>query len=286
MINAAKWMGAACAAVVAMGAGVCGAADGDAARQAARTIYQERQDAVVAVSAVLKLEIGGQTQDKDLNLYGTVLDENGLTVVSCTMVDPFATLGDSLKMEGAGAMAPKGSTSKIKIMLADGTEIPAKIAYEDPDMDLAFLVPEKGEKVRAKFCHVNPAELPEADVLDSLVTLQRLPKSFDRRAAVGFCTVVSKLTKPRTVYILDGFEGQPGQPVFREDGRMQGLMVVRKQDNSASGGRLQLGGATVALPMKYILRGMEQARTAKPDEKKGTAKPAPAATAKVPPAAK
>ena len=265
------WIGAVTMMAVA---GICQAADTEALRQGARKIYQERQEAVVAVSAVLKLEMGGQTQDRDLNLYGTVLDENGLTVVSCTMVDPFATLGDSLKMEGAGAATPKGTPSKIKIMLADGTEIPAKIAYEDPDMDLAFLVPEKGEKTLPKFCHVNPAEIPEADVLDQLVTLQRLPKSFDRKAAVGFCAVVSKLTKPRTVYILDGFEGQPGQPVFRGDGQMQGLMVVRKQDNSASGGRLQFGGATVALPMKYILRGMEQARTAKPEEKKAVAKPA------------
>lgn len=268
------WIGAACVAAVLTGTGICGAAEAEASRQAARKVYQERQEAVVAVSAVLKLEMGGQTQDRDLNFFGTVLDESGLTVVSCTMVDPFATLGDSLKMEGAGAATPKGTPSKIKIMLADGTEIPAKIAYEDPDMDLAFLVPEKSDKALPKFSHANPGDVPEADVLDDLVTIQRLPKSFDRKAAVGFCTVVSKLTKPRTVYILDGFEGQPGMPVFRTDGKMQGVMVIRKQDNSASGGRLQLGGATVALPMKYILRGMEQARTVKVEEKKPAEKAA------------
>ena len=267
----AKWIGAAGLAAAITGASAFGA--DEAARAAAQKVYTESQEAVVSVTAVLKMEMGGQTQDKDLSFFGTVLDEKGLTVVSCMMVDPFAALGDSLKAEG-GAETPKGSTSKIKVMLSDGTEIPFKIVYEDPDMDLAFIMPEKSEKPLPAFVCVKAEEVQEAEVLDELVTLQRLPKSLDRKAAVGTCSVIAKLIKPRTVFLVDGFTGQPGMPVFRMDGKMQGLMVIRKQDNSASGGRLQIGGATVALPMKYILRGMEQARTAKPDEKKTAAKPA------------
>jgi hypothetical protein len=260
-----NWMTGMCAAAVVAAAGTSFA---DEAQQAAKKIFTDNQEAVVSVSAVLKLEKGDKSQEKDLNMFGTVLDEKGLTVVSATMLDPLSAVSDAVK-EAAGADFPKSTTSKIKIMLADGTEIPARTVYQDPDLDIAFLMPEKTDKPLPAFAHITPAATPDADVLDRLVSLQRLPKQLDRKAAVGFCDVVAKLTKPRTVYLVEGFTGQPGMPVFTEKGTTLGVMAVRKQDGgSMGGGALQVGGTPVVLPMKYILQGMEQARAAKVEEKK------------------
>ncbi len=257
-----NWIKGACTAA-AMAAGVCAA---DEAQQAAKKVFADCQEAVVSVSAVMKLEMNGQTQDKDLNMFGTVLDEKGLTVVSTTLLDPLSAVSDSVRQE-AGANFPKSTTSKIKIMLADGTEIPAKTVYQDPDLDIAFLMPEKTEKPLPAFVHITPAER-DADITDRLFALQRLPKSMDRKAALGFCDVVAKLTKPRTSYVVDGFMGQPGTPVFKADGSTLGLVTVRKQDSGGGGGKLQVGGTPVVLPMKYVLRGMEQARAVKVEGKK------------------
>ncbi len=262
-----NWMMGACAAAV-MTAASAGFADEN--RDQAKKVLADNQNAVVSVSAVLKLEAEGQTQEQPLELFGTVLDEKGLTVVSATMLDPLSAVSDAVKA-AAGDKFPKSVTTKIKIMLADGTEVAARTVFQDPDLDLAFLMPEKTDKPLPAFDHIKVGEAgPDADVTDRLIGLMRLPKNLDRKVAVGFCDVIAKLTKPRTLYLVDGFSTKPGMPLFRLDGTVAGIFSIRKDEGGSSMGRggLSVGGAPVILPMKYVIRDMEQARAAKVEEKK------------------
>ena len=58
----------------------------------ARKLYEEHQVSVVAVTAVVKLQVsvsgsGNQTQEQSMETFGTIINDQGLTVVNYSALD-------------------------------------------------------------------------------------------------------------------------------------------------------------------------------------------------------
>lgn len=251
-----------------------GASAEDAIVGVAREVMATRQDAVVQVSAVVKLTGGfagmmGPQSDRKVETLGTIIHPSGLTVVSYTNLDPTSLFGSLDLGEDMGSMDFKAEFADVKVRLADGTEAPAKLVLKDADLDLAFILPDadspEAKKVGA-FPHIALSAGPEPKPLDEVILLWRLGSAMDHQLAVGIDRVAAVVHKPRTYYQAGG---QLGAPVFNADGKILGISVMRKREGiSIDMLMMGMGDAPfqpVVLPAADVQQVAEQA-LARPEE--------------------
>jgi hypothetical protein len=118
---------------------------------------------------------------------GTVIDPSGLTVVSLATTDPSSTVKDAY----ARAIAARGGDmsqfkfdselNDVKIVLADGTEIPADVVLRDKDLDLAYLRP--SDKQAKPLACLDLTKDAKAQVLDEVIVINRLNQAANRAPA-------------------------------------------------------------------------------------------------------
>ncbi len=212
------------------------AADGPSPKATAREVLKKYQDAIVAVKLVVKIG----AREVPLEVAGTVLTPQGLTVVSDFTSNPGRMFGE----EGGGS-----DTTDVQVLLKDGRELPAKFVLRDRDLDLAFVLPtEKGLDLP----HVKMEKAPVPDVLDDLIYIQRLNKTLNREPSVSIGQVAAVVKKPRVVIVPEGGGQHLGCPVFDAQGRAVGLVVTRR--GAGGGGRLGLFGAvqTIIVPAEDV----------------------------------
>src|SRR5262249_41028814 len=120
---------------------------GDDLGDKGRAIFAKNHLSVVTVQLVLKSKVsmpgmGGQSNESRQDATGTVLDPSGLTVLSLSNTDP-GQLVQSMMAGGDEDSRFKVETelTDVKILLEDGTEIPAEVVLRDKDLDLAFVRP-------------------------------------------------------------------------------------------------------------------------------------------------
>ena len=151
-------------------------AQSDKAVQVAKGLFRERQDSVIYVVVVAKMEMsaGGRTQNRDqkIEALGTVIDATGLTVVSYSAIDPGAAARGRIVNTPSGPVTLQVKTefAEVKLHLSDGTEVPATVVLKDTDLDLAFLRPDAASD-EAKAATFKPVDLKDdakADVMSSL----------------------------------------------------------------------------------------------------------------------
>ena len=84
-----------------------------------------------------------QSMDESVETVGTVIDPSGLTVLSLGALNPGAMMNKMMGGGGSGQerMEFGSEPSDVKLRLADGKELPARIVLRDEDLDLAFLRP-------------------------------------------------------------------------------------------------------------------------------------------------
>lgn len=253
---------------------------------AARQVFEKHQSSVVWVTAVMKMRAGGALggmfgrQEQKVDAVGTVIHESGLTVLSYTMLDPTAMLNAA--MAGGGGLGDekiefKSELSGVKIRLADGTEVPAKLVLKDDDLDLAFVMPtEKGKKL--PFLALDATtDAPKLKALDPVIGVWRLPQALDRQAAVGVGRVAAVVNKPRTFYVCSGVESI-GAPTFLGDGTPLGIMVFRKQTmDTGMRGMFSVSGSsgmsTVVVPAADVMEVAQQALSKKGEPPTPAAEP-------------
>ena len=198
-------------------------------RIAAREVIKKRSDAVVMVTATVKVRanIGGneQTVDQSAQTNATVLDPNGLTVLPLSALQPDDVMSRSISSRvGPNTRVEITSEpSEIKIHAAGGREIGAKLILRDQDLDLAFIRPT--EALSSPMTAVDgPAAIPT--ILDLLLVVQRTPESTGWSTSAAFGNVQLVIEKPRTYYQIAG--PMPlGAPLFDTAGRFVGVTVVR-----------------------------------------------------------
>ncbi len=194
--------------------------------EAARKMLQSYDKAVVSVSAVLKIEMGGSEQERKTQCVASIIDPCGLAVTSLTNLNPQSLL--RLRFgRGGGSQTPEFDcqVQDVKYRLTDGTEVPARIVLKDEELDLAFLAPLKplDEQTLPKIAAIPLGDgAAQVDVLDATIVLDRSGDSLNYIPTLNLGRVAAILSKPRVCYLNN--VGSPGLPVFDREGKMMGIL--------------------------------------------------------------
>ena len=192
-------------------------------------------------------------QEQKLEALGTIIAEDGLTVLSLNKVDPTANILSRIRSPGASVNV---NYTEVMILMQDGTEVPAKLLLKDSDLDLAFVLPIEERKNEFKdimFSRV-PKQASEDElpvVLDEVVSIGKLRKTLYRQSTLRRGSVNAVIEKPRTYFVIENTS--PGTPVFNSMGNWLGVVVYKMVSGRPS--------EIVTLPAMDILEIAEQVRT-------------------------
>ncbi|MGD0259125.1 MAG: serine protease [Verrucomicrobiota bacterium] len=235
-----------------------------------RDIFNKNQHAVVTVQVVLKMSYSGTARSSETrqDLTGTVVDPSGLTVLALSACDP-SEMYQRMMAEQSSQYKLETEVTDLKILLADGTELPAEIVLRDKDLDLAFIRPKS--KPASPMAAVDLSKSAPAQLLDEVITLNRLNSAAGRAYAASVERVSGVIQKPRTFYIPDSTMTATtlGSPAFSLDGKVVGVVVMRAVNAKGGGNRNYRDSMTsIILPAEDILKAVRQAPEAKGDQEK------------------
>lgn len=247
-----------------------GVASADELAEQGRAILAKHQEAVVTIQMVLKqkMSFGGQSQDNEskTETTGTVIGEDGLTVVSLSETDPSSIIESMMGGMGGqlGNLNIDTEISDVKILKKDGSEIDAEVILRDKDLDLAFIRPITKPDSAMPYVALEDSGAPE--LLDQVIALNRLGRVAGRVHSASVERVEAIVERPRTFYIpgdeatLTGM----GSPAFTLDGKIIGIFVVRAIKTSDGGLMGMMSGrqdnmTSIILPASDILEAAAQA---------------------------
>jgi S1-C subfamily serine protease len=238
---------------------------------AGRAIVERWQAAIVNVRVVLKtrMSMGGremQAGDDAVDAVGTMIDPSGLTVLSLGTLNPGAMMS---RLMGGGSggddrVEISSEPSDLKIRLAGGRELPARIVLRDEDLDLAFIRPVVAPS--APLAAIDLSQSARPQMLDPLIVLSRLGRVGGWAASASIEHVGAIIERPRTFYVIGGSPGATGTPAFTADGKVVGLLTIRQIDVGRSsmfsvmGGSESMGVLPVILPAADVLEIAAQAK--------------------------
>lgn len=239
----------------------------DALIAQAKKVFAERQDAVIWLSVVAKVTFQAEGGKEAVNIpdreqkseaLGTFIDSTGLVVTSLGSIDPSREYSgrEVRTRDGVVKIEANAIFKEVRVVMPDGTEIPADVVMRDIDLDLAFLRIKSGAK-EAKGVEFKPVDLKNAasvNVSDDVVTISRNDEVLNRVASVARGQITSVTKKPREFLRATG--ANLGCPTFTPDGKLVGLAVTRTVRGKSS--------QTVIIPAADVLEIAEQARAAKP----------------------
>jgi len=255
---------------------------GDEEAMAARNIISKWSDAVITVQITIEQRtvISGRQMNKTeskIEVGATIIDRSGLAVMSLSSTDPTGIFSDMFQggEEDSFNFEWKSEIKNIKMFLGNGNEVPAKIVLRDKDLDLAFIYPT--EKLPGPVLALDLSESTKPEILDQIVTLERLGKAAGRIPSVSLSRIQAITKKPRTVYVPDimPMSGVTGSPAFSMDGKVIGihlLGIIRSKNaqlgmGNMMGGMKGMGIVPGILPAQAIMEVAKQASEAV-DEKK------------------
>jgi hypothetical protein len=223
-----------------------------------RKLLQENANCVTWVSVTVKLEIsaGGRSlppQEQKLEALGTIIAEDGLTVLSLNKVDPTANILSRIRSPGATVNV---NYTEVMLLMQDGTEVPAKLLLKDVDLDLAYVLPIKERKDEYKeviFSKVPSQAKQNADplILDEVVSIGKLRQTLYRQSTLQRGWVNAVIQKPRKYFVIENTS--PGTPVFDQSGKWLGVVVYKMVSGRPS--------EIVTLPASDVLEIAQQVRT-------------------------
>ncbi len=240
-----------------------------------KAIFKKNQHAVVTVELVLKNKfsmsgMGGQSNESRQDATGTVVDASGLTVMSLSATDPAQLLQNMMSggSDEESRFKMETELSDIKILLDDGTEIPAEVILRDKDLDLAFIRPKA--KISSPMTALDLRDSGKAEILDQVVTLNRLGSAAGRAYSASIDRISAIVQRPRLFYVPNGSLNTTalGAPAFTLEGKVLGIFVMRSMKSKSGGGMgmfsFQADNMTgVIVPAEDILKGVKQVPTAK-----------------------
>ena len=240
----------------------------DALDAAARKIFTAKQDSVVWISAVAKTSFTATgakdtpmdvpDQESKVEALATIIDPSGLAVAVLSQVDPGRNVsGRSVRTpQGMIKLEASSTLKEVKVIMPDGTEIPAEIVMKDADLDLAF-VRIKAASKEAKGVTFQAVDLKDSapgGILDEVVTITRMDEVLNRAPSVarGQINIITK--KPREFLRAGGAAG--GCPTFLANGKILGITASRLVTGK--------NPLAVIIPAADVLEIAAQAKTVKP----------------------
>ena len=248
-------------------------------RESARKTMDAHKDAIVWLSVVakttmsvdgdapeqLKAALAGQDKEEKRETLGTVIDQGGLIVTALGGMDQSSLVDGKTVNTPMGEIKLKASSEikEIKVITADGSEIPADLVLKDEDLGLAFIKVrmDSDEAKGVEFSAIDLTDSSKGGLLDDCISLGRVDESLNREASVQTTEISAITTRPRTFYQVN--LNSVGTPVFLADGKLLGVSVVRNpKGGAASSGKMQL--SPVVLPASDVAKVAAQAKDAKP----------------------
>lgn len=232
--------------------------------EAGRALVQRYADTVVSVEMVItiKMSMGDRAvppRESRVEVNGTVIAANGLTVTALSSIDPRSMLEAMRNLPGSSAQNLElGETEykEVKLRLANGSEVPAVVVLKDADLDLAFIAPLADETAPAReFAYVKLGDATDGNVLDAFFSVSRASKNLQRTPLVRVSTVAGIIAKPRRLFILT--DQVIGAPIFNAEGRVLGVTTQYLANGRPSG--------LIVLPAADIAEIAAQAVAIKPD---------------------
>jgi hypothetical protein len=234
-----------------------------------RAIFKENRQAVVTVQLLVKSKVtmegmGDRSNETKQEVTGTVLEPSGLTVLALSATDPGALIQSMFEGQDA-RVKMETEINDLKILLEDGTELPAEIVLRDKDLDLAFIRPKT--KPAQPLKAVDMGQAGKAEILDQVVTLNRLGAAAARSYSASVERISAIVQRPRLLYIPDTTMTTTtlGSPAFTLEGKPLGLFVIRSVKGSGAGNALSTQAnnyASVILPAADIVKAASQAPAA------------------------
>ena len=221
-----------------------------------RSLLDKQSDSVTWVSVTVRIEVsaGGRSfppSERKLEALGTVLAEDGLTVLSLNEVDPTDSILSRMRTPGDINV----NYTEVLILRPDGSEIEADFLLKDEDLDLAFIKPRNAGQTLDnpnlfKKVSYKESESPEIQALDEVVSLGKLGRNLYRKSTLQRGWVNAVITKPRDYYVVENVT--PGTPVFDSQGKWVGITAFRKEGGKPSG--------VITVPAKDVMEIAEQVR--------------------------
>jgi hypothetical protein len=252
----------------------------DTAGDTIRTLSDKYQAAVVTLTVVVRAAGGGadETSDSELNVSGFIVDPSGLVVTTDSAIDPAGM------MSGLMPDAARKFTTKVvsaKIVMGDGTSVPAQVVLRDSDRNIAFVRPSSPLAAPAVFVDLQAGQA--ARIGDPIYLMARLGKAGNRAPSVTESRIISIIEHPRTLYVpaTSGMNGL-GDVAFNEQGAPLGLVSIRFSAGGMSRSfNMSDSILPIIVPAADVLEEAKQALTAKAI---ATPTPEPKKSAEPPPA--
>lgn len=224
-----------------------------------RAVFEKLQGTVVTIELVIKQKFSmmGQPSEEDESkeeITGTVIGADGLIVTALSSTDP-SSIYRNMMPAGMGAdFQFEVEVSDVKILTEDGKEIPASLILRDNDLDLAYIRPR--DLPESPMSHVSLEDTGEAQILDRLLTINRLGKVANRVHTASFEWVEAVVDKPRRFYVPgnDPTNTASGSPAFTMDGKFVGIFVMRTIQSSSGRDNIM----PIILPAADIAEGLSQ----------------------------
>jgi hypothetical protein len=242
------------------------AAAADDIAEKGRTLFKKFQRTVVTVQITIKSKIsmagrGGQSNESRQDVTGTVIDPSGLAVLSLSATDP-AQLVQNMMPEDDSRFKMETELSDIKMLLEDGTEVPADVVLRDKDLDLAFIRPKT--KLATPLEALDLTKSAKVEVLDPIIGINRLGNAAGRAYSASVERISAIVQRPRLFYVPDVnmTTSTLGCPGITLEGNVVGIFVMRSIKGRSGGSSMfstQGGNYTgIIVPADDVLKAAKQ----------------------------
>ncbi|MBX3381158.1 MAG: hypothetical protein KF805_13775, partial [Phycisphaeraceae bacterium] len=225
-------------------------------------LTEAKSPAIVTIKFVLKISMGGSDEERETEIAGVMVDPEGMVMASNLQLGGVSEAMRSFMSQGM-SMSPKD----IKVLIGEDTEgVEAKLVARDSELDLAWV--QINTKPEKPYAAIDFSAGSKATQGQTLYSLERLGKFFDRAPTVNSFEVGAIVAKPRKLFVPSQRIGSGlGTPIFSGDMTVVGVTVLQlpsKEELEAEQGMMgaSRGVGEVILPCEDVANAIKKAKEA------------------------
>lgn len=235
-------------------------------------LIESRSASVVTVKAALKISgsFMGRSIDREqeMTASGVVVDSCGFVMINAANVSVprFGRMGGNNEQPDI-----KVTPTNLRIIFAgDETEYEAILGATDSKLGLAFVL------IRdLKGRNATPVDLSntvEPRVGETLYAITRMEQGFDYAPVCDEAKVIGHVTKPRSMWVLQGTGADVPHPLYTAAGAVAGICIYQEGvGDERAGSRpfllpLKIAMGTIERALKTSKEALEEAKAAPPEQ--------------------